>query len=299
MEEQRKRTMEAIEQRFAQAKAELEAQQQKGKKRLLENKETDTSQAKAFPSNPKIKKPSLDFSSKKGNTSFLPPKSKQEEEVNEPAYLKLSHSVDENLLNVGVEVSDRKDAVNKILHELLRHGDNAEKYMQGSKSLKIENTILLDNLVQKSRMLGGGQVRALQKASKRSRKHMSRKQQKRSGLFDLPEEFHNFEFFKPMHEMWKSYTLQLLKTAGKDQVAQCLLNADLHGAIVLVVQCKIESYMRIHGIMIRETKETLGIISQDNKFRVVPKKCSVFVLQVDCWKITLLGDKLSSRNLVP
>jgi len=30
---------------------------------------------------------------------------------------------------------------------------------------------------------------------------------------------------------------------------------------------------------------------------VVPKKGSVFVLQVDCWKATLLGDKLDSRKV--
>lgn len=32
---------------------------------------------------------------------------------------------------------------------------------------------------------------------------------------------------------------------------------------------------------------------------VVPKKLSVFMLQADGWKVTLLGDKLSSRTMVP
>jgi len=30
---------------------------------------------------------------------------------------------------------------------------------------------------------------------------------------------------------------------------------------------------------------------------VVPKKGSVFVFQVDCWKVTLHGDKLGSRKV--
>lgn len=33
------------------------------------------------------------------------------------------------------------------------------------------------------------------------------------------------------------------------------------------------------------------------KFAVVPKKNSVFIFQVDCWKVTLYGDKLTSRYL--
>ncbi|KAG8376520.1 hypothetical protein BUALT_Bualt09G0071900 [Buddleja alternifolia] len=69
--------------------------------------------------------------------------------------------------------------------------------------------------------------------------------------------------------------------------------------IFVVVQCKTAAYVGIHGIMVRETKETFGIITHDNKFRVVPKRFSVFVLQADCWKITLHGDKFASRNLVP
>ncbi|KAK4419168.1 hypothetical protein Salat_2329600 [Sesamum alatum] len=214
-----------------------------------------------------VKKSFSGTSSRKGNFSFLGHTSKQDVEVIEPAYLNLSHSVDENLLRTSVEVSDRKLTVDRVLHELFQHGDSAQKYMQGSKTMKIENTILLDNYVQKSGKSTGGLMRALKNGSKRSKKHMSVKQHKQSGSFDLPKEFHNFELFKPMHEKWKSYILQLLKIIGKDQLPQCFVNADLHGAVILVVQCKVAACVGIHGIMVRETKETFGIITQDNKFR--------------------------------
>ncbi|XP_051130314.1 ribonuclease MRP protein subunit POP4 isoform X2 [Andrographis paniculata] len=289
MEDRQARTMEALERRFAQAKAELEMQQQKSKKGSTEDRKRAPSNVTPSPTFPKFKKITSDFSSRKG----------LDVELNEPAYLKLSHTVDENLFKAGVEVSDSRSKVNQVLHDLLQHGDSAQKYMQGSKSLKIENTILLDSHVQKGGMISDGHSRALQKGSKRSKKHMSLKQHKKVGLFDLPTQFHNFELFKPMHEMWKSYTSRLLKNVGKDQLAQCFLNADLHGAIILVVHCKIVSHIGIHGIVVRETKEAFGIISKDNKFRVVPKKPCVFVLQADCWKVTLHGDKLTSRKLVP
>ncbi|RVW39767.1 Ribonuclease P protein subunit p29 [Vitis vinifera] len=113
-----------------------------------------------------------------------------------------------------------------------------------------------------------------------------------------------YDIFKPMHDMWKGYMMQLLKNTGKNQLVQPLLSADLHGAIILVVECKIAAFNGVSGIMIRETAETLGIITQDDKFRgnpstgrIVPKKGSVFIFQADCWKVTLQGDKLTSRNL--
>lgn len=89
-----------------------------------------------------------------------------------------------------VQVSDGKATVNGVLHELFQHGDSAKKYMQGSKNIKIENTMLLDNFVQKNGSSSSGHMRALQHGSKRSKKHMSLKQHKRIGTFDLLQEFH-------------------------------------------------------------------------------------------------------------
>ncbi|KAL0288813.1 UNVERIFIED_CONTAM: hypothetical protein Scaly_2718700 [Sesamum calycinum] len=216
MEDQRKRTLEALERRFAQAKAELQTQQQRSKKRPAEDKERVASNIE---SSSQIQ-PQLFL----GSSYF-----KQDVEVIEPAYFNLSHSVDE----ICFQPMLRKLTVDRVLHELFQHGDSAQKYMQGSKSMKIENTILLDNYVQRNGMSSGCLSRALKNGSKRSKKHMSIKQHKRSGSFDLPKEFHNFELFKPMHEKWKSYVVQLLKIVGKDQLPQCFLNADLHGAIIL------------------------------------------------------------------
>nr|XP_016509501.1 PREDICTED: uncharacterized protein LOC107826967 [Nicotiana tabacum] len=235
-EEQKKRTMEALERRFAQAKAELEVQQHKNKKISVATTTTTPVEKNgglarqginSSPSPFKSKANSSSISSKKGYLSFSGHPSSQDVELNNPAYLQLSHSVDENLLKNTTEITG---TVNDILHDLLQHGDSAQKYMQGSKNVK---------------------------------------------LSDL--------------QYWP---------CRKNQLSQCLLNADLHGALILVVQCKIAGLSGVHGIMIRETVETFGIITEDNKFQVVPKKLSVFMLQVDCWKVTLLGDKLSSRNMI-
>ncbi|XP_075086994.1 ribonuclease MRP protein subunit POP4 isoform X1 [Nicotiana tabacum] len=304
-EEQKKRTMEALERRFAQSKAELELQQHKNKKISVATTTTTTPVEKngghtpqGINSSPlpfKSKATSSSISSKKGYLSFSGHPSSQDVELNNPAYLQLSHSVDENLLKNTTEITG---TVNDILHDLLQHGDSAQKYMQGSKNVKVDNWILLDNVVQKSSIATGARNRALQRQSKRSKRHMSIKQHKKFGSFDLPQEFHNYDIFKPMHDKWKDYVTKLLKNIGKNQLSQCLLNADLHGALILVVQCKIAGLSGVRGIMIRETVDTFGIITEDNKFQVVPKKLSVFMLQVDCWKVTLLGDKLSSRNMI-
>ncbi|KAE8817612.1 hypothetical protein D1007_04714 [Hordeum vulgare] len=129
-----------------------------------------------------------------------------------------------------------------------------------------------------------------------------------------------FDLYKPMHEMWKEYMQELTKSTPKKQLSENLLSADLHGALIIVAQCKAASYQGVSGIMIRDAAETFGIISEDDRFRVmnssinycrpdgllskkltlrpavVPKAGSVFVLQADCWKVTLIGDKLSPKE---
>ncbi|XP_038721706.1 uncharacterized protein LOC120013825 isoform X3 [Tripterygium wilfordii] len=165
----------------------------------------------------------------------------QDVEENDPAYFQLSHPVHENLRTTNVEYrGTRGSFVHEFVRELLQKGDSAQKFMQGSRSIKIDNWMLLDNYVHGRGSSTGYRMRALQSHSKRSKGHMSLKQHKKYGSFDLPQHLQK-----------------------KNQLAQCLLNADLHGAYILVV----------------------------------PKKACVFICLVDCLKITLLGDKLTSRKL--
>ncbi|XP_028765030.1 ribonuclease P protein subunit p29-like isoform X2 [Neltuma alba] len=296
-QDSRKRTLEALERRLAVAKAELLTQQKKGKTNVKgvgkqHHTASYTSDSSLLLCGSLDTTP-LSTSSKKGNFTFSGQATLQGNEEDTPAYAQFSQTVHENLLATKEEFSSgRESSVNSILHELLQKGDSASKYMQGSKSMKIDNWILLDNLVQRCGASFGSRTRALRVHSKRSKKHMSMKQHKKHGTLDLPRELH-----QPMHKLWKGYMQQLLNATGKNQVAQCLLDADLHGAIILVVECKVTSLTGVCGIVIRETAEAFGVITEGNKFQVIPKRISVFVFSVDCWKVTLYGDKLASRKL--
>lgn len=215
----------------------------------------------------------------------------------DPVYSGLLEGINDKLLNSESNVSNKADIVNKVVYDLLQHGEEWNKFRRTSLKKKIDHCILLDNFVPNVSVSMDARAKALQSHSKRSQKHMSLQQHRKYGSFNMPKEFHKFELFKPMHDMWKVYILELLEESSKKQLAQRLLAADLHGAFVVVVECKTRSFVGISGIMIRETTETFGIIKRDNHFRVVPKRGSVFIFQAGCWKVTLHGDKLSSRNI--
>lgn len=88
-----------------------------------------------------------------------------------------------------MQISSRRGTgVDKVLHELLQKGDSAQKYMQGSRTMRLDDVILLDNYVPKRSTLAGARLRALRSHSKRSKTHMSMKQHKKCGSFDLPQD---------------------------------------------------------------------------------------------------------------
>ncbi|XVE76229.1 hypothetical protein DITRI_Ditri12bG0156100 [Diplodiscus trichospermus] len=213
-QDQRKRTLEALERRFAVAKAELLQQQKKNKKISYEEDGRESCNINSCFAKSSIA-PSPNSSSKKGNFSFSGPSTSQDVEENSQAYSQLLEPIHENLLPANSKFSNKKGSVtDKILHELLQSGDSAQKYMQGSRSVKIDNWILLDNFVHGRVMSTGSQIRALKNRSKRSKRHMSMKQLKKSGVFNMPQSIQKFDMFKPMHEMWKGYMNQLLKVSG-------------------------------------------------------------------------------------
>lgn len=86
-----------------------------------------------------------------------------------------------------MQFSDKKGSVpDKILHELLRNGDAALKYNQGLKGKKIDNWISLENVEKGCGAYDRARIKALNRISKRSKKHMSMKQHKKFGSLSLP-----------------------------------------------------------------------------------------------------------------
>ncbi|KAJ3685031.1 hypothetical protein LUZ61_014195 [Rhynchospora tenuis] len=108
--------------------------------------------------------------------------------------------------------SNRRDAVERVLVDIMRKGDESGGFVSGIKKIKKENWVLLDNfLLKDDNSLANARPKSLRSHSKRSRNHMSMKQHRQCGSFNLSKEFHK-----------------------KKQLTERLLTADLHGAFLSV-----------------------------------------------------------------
>uniref|UniRef100_A0A3B5Z0K5 Uncharacterized protein n=1 Tax=Triticum aestivum TaxID=4565 RepID=A0A3B5Z0K5_WHEAT len=209
--DQKKRTLEAIQQRYAAAKAKkLKDEQPKCPK----NKET-TPKPK-FDARIKGKTPKFTPSRTSAQLStfrgfYFGNSSHQQNtsgssggEVN-PIYSELSFALHENLSQGDYSDLDSTEIVDSVVHDIIQKGGEAGRIAKGSKKLKLDRGILLDNYVQRGPILVDAQSRSLLTHSKRSKRHMSMKQHKKCGSFGLHDTFRRFDLYKPMHEMWKEY----------------------------------------------------------------------------------------------
>lgn len=129
---------------------------------------------------------------------------------------------------------------------------------------------------------------------------MSARQRKESGLFDIQSNNQTikYESLLPLHHLWSSYMSDLLTDQSLQSVpvANKLIKADLHGAIITVSRCTTPSMIGITGICVQETQEMFRLIDQSNKLKNVPKKGAIFTVKLSAdQSVELFGSQLRVR----
>ena len=122
--------------------------------------------------------------------------------------------------------SQKESKVDRILHDIFQKGDSGQKYLQGSRSRKIDNWIMLDNYVQGRGIYTGSRIRALKIHSKRSKMHMSMKQHKKRGSLDLPKEFQKWVRFNIV-EKCPSLSFSIFNFHGPHSLSMCVWTPDM------------------------------------------------------------------------
>ncbi|KAM9409516.1 ribonuclease P protein subunit p29 [Pholidichthys leucotaenia] len=137
------------------------------------------------------------------------------------------------------------------------------------------------------------------RSSKRAKGGLNARQKRDMKVFTIRPEHQRYELFLPLHNLWRQYILDLcggLKpTCNPQMVQQKLLKADFHGAIITVVRSRCPSYVGISGILVQEFKHVFKVITRDNKLKVVPKKNSVFEVEINGFVSHIYGGKIEQR----
>uniref|UniRef100_A0A8C7CXB9 Ribonuclease P protein subunit p29 n=2 Tax=Oncorhynchus TaxID=8016 RepID=A0A8C7CXB9_ONCKI len=138
------------------------------------------------------------------------------------------------------------------------------------------------------------------KKNKKRAKGLNAKQRREMKVFQLKPEHQKYELFLPLHELWEQYIRDLcngLKPESNPQtIQQRLLKADFHGAILTVARSKCPSYVGTTGILVQEMKHVFKIITKEDKLKVIPKRNSVFAVEIDGFVSHIYGSKFELRS---
>ncbi|XP_062845785.1 ribonuclease P protein subunit p29 [Trichomycterus rosablanca] len=138
------------------------------------------------------------------------------------------------------------------------------------------------------------------KGKKTIAKGLNSKERRELRVFHLKPEHHKYELFLPLHELWKQYITDLcnaLKPESNPQmIQQKLLKADFHGAILTVVRSKCPSYVGTTGILVQELKHVFKLVTKDDRLKTIPKKNSVFSVEMDNFVTHIYGSRFELRS---
>ncbi|KAI4247798.1 MAG: hypothetical protein LQ352_006099 [Teloschistes flavicans] len=131
-------------------------------------------------------------------------------------------------------------------------------------------------------------LRKKEKSRRRQKpKSLSAKEKRVTGIYDVPKDLQKHHIYVPLYRMWIRYIwdiLGMVKGEAHWVTAQGagtkLTSADFHGAKVMVVRSKCVSMVGLRGIVLRDTKFTFQIITQQNELKMIPKNHTIFRIQI-------------------
>jgi ribonuclease P protein subunit POP4 len=138
------------------------------------------------------------------------------------------------------------------------------------------------------------------KRSRLSGRVMSTRQFKDRKLLKIDPKDAIYELYLPLHNLWNDYINDLicfekLTEKSLQDAAKRLMNADLHAALLHVMQSKCPSLVGVSGLVLQETKNTFRLVTADNKLKTIPKQNTVFCLPVGNHKFMIYGNNFRQR----
>lgn len=200
----------------------------------------------------------------------------------------------DDIISAGGSSKDKSD-LKGLLDSKLPHSDKKEVDGEFKKVLVLA--------AQKSK-------HKKQKPVRKSKQYLTAKERRALGLYSLPKKGLKYSSFLPLNSLWSGYMAELLDLPSLEkggwspnlneetrqlQLQMRICRADFHGAAVKVVGADCSTHIGLQGIVVMETKNTIQIISKDNKLRILPKLGSSFSFKVGEYLFTVPGVSIDSK----
>ena len=117
-----------------------------------------------------------------------------------------------------------------------------------------------------------------------------RRHNKQLGLHEVPK-CAKYSDFLPLHSLWLQYISSSFNSVTL-KADEKLLKIDFHGAEFSVRNSKCKSYIGLKGIVVKETKNMIIIITKSDEVKHIPKSNSIFEMRIRNFLVKIVGDAI-------
>ncbi|CAB02730.1 Ribonuclease P protein subunit p29 [Caenorhabditis elegans] len=150
---------------------------------------------------------------------------------------------------------------------------------------------------------GGGDRLGVLHLEKNVTSHFKRKSKKtektnltRGRLTEDDKKAFKFADIVPMNTDWQKYFRERLGNHfSSTKIEKTILKSDYHGALLTIWLAENPTQIGISGIVVLETRHTFQMVTQEDRFVVIPKKGSVFRFILGDRLFSLFGDGMRTR----
>ena len=146
-------------------------------------------------------------------------------------------------------------------------------------------------------------VYLIDKFINRSNKKNKKKQMKlnytHNMIKTLKKEKMDYDTLLSMNQLWQDYITELMNNSNNEEnILSKILKADLHGAILTVINSTNKNNIGISGIVLFESRRTFNLLNKKNEIKTILKNGCVFETEMkyNGMKIIIYGDNFIYKS---
>jgi ribonuclease P protein subunit POP4 len=184
-----------------------------------------------------------------------------------------------NKINLEETQTEKNIQIKNIIKPLFPNDDIFQKEFTSDKAF------LIDKFINRS--------------NKKNKKKQMKLNYTHNMIKTLKKEKMDYDTLLSMNQLWQDYITELMNNSNNEEnILSKILKADLHGAILTVINSTNKNNIGISGIVLFESRRTFNLLNKKNEIKTILKNGCVFETEMkyNGMKIIIYGDNFIYKS---
>ena len=139
----------------------------------------------------------------------------------------------------------------------------------------------------------------INRTTKKNKKKQMKLNYTHNMIKTLKKEKMDYDSLLSMNQLWQDYITELMNNSNNEEnILSKILKADLHGAILTVINSTNKNNIGISGIVLFESRRTFNLLNKKNEIKTILKNGCVFETEMkyNGRKIIIYGDNFIYKS---